>query len=207
MKKDIFNSFEAEDFRIMDSPSLNTETSMLLIPLECWFDCDKKFGLNILTNDDVWLNLFAEYNPMTEELRMFYDVDTPEKSHQREYIMTDEELKLLKTVIKQDIEKRNQMTCREFYLVEYVEHYADGIELECREADGQIVVCNKTDNFILYAEEKGGRLENHIGHSVELAAYGECIAIECTDCNEVLYDTDTEELKYSEEQQGGMTMQ
>ena len=71
------------------------------------------------------------------------------------------------------------------------------------------VISNRTDDFILYAEDKGEKLQYHVGHFIELATYGgkECIAIECTDCNEILYDTATEELQFSDEQQGGMAMQ
>lgn len=76
------------------------------------------------------------------------------------------------------------------------------MKLECISVDEQTVIRNKTDDFILYAEEKGDSLENHIGHSVELTSYGngECFSIECMDCNEVLYSTDAEELQFAKEE-------
>lgn len=204
MKNDYFNTFEESDIKITEDLELDRDKSAISIFLDCWFDCDKKFGINTLNNDDVWVNLYAKFNPMTDELDVIYDIDTADKVYMREYVPTDKEKTVIKNVIEQKCENECKMTVREFYLREYAENYATDLNLECVNFDGQTVIRNKTDGFILYAEEKGDRLENHIGHSVELTSYGngECFSIECIDCNEVLYSTDAEKLQFTEEENG-----
>ena len=201
MKNDYFNTFEESDVKISDELELDKDKGAINILLDCWFDCDKKFGINVLKTDSAWVNMYAEFNPMTEELRVIYDIDTPDKIYTREYVPTDEEIQAFKNVIEQKCENEYAMTCREFCIREYAENHTGKLNLECAEQDGKIMVFNKEDGFILYAEEKGERLENHIGHSVELAAYGngECISLECADCNEVLYSTDSEEMEFAKE--------
>ena len=110
--------------------------------------------------------------------------------------------------MEQACEQYTGMTARELYISDYVTQHKSDFDLECQRAGDKIAIINRTDNFVLYTEDKGGRLENHIGHSIELATYGgkQCIALECVDCNEILYDTATEELQFTEEQ-SGMTMQ
>lgn len=202
MKKDYFNTIEESDIKITEALELDRDNSEISIFLDCWFDCDKKFGINTLNNDDVWLNLYAKFNPMTDRLDVFYDIDTADDVYMREYVPTDEEKTVIKNTIEQKCENEYKMTCREFYLREYAENYAKNLKLECISVGEQTVIRNKTDDFILYAEEKGDRLENHIGHSVELTSYGngECFSIECMDCNEVLYSTDAEELQFAKEE-------
>ena len=209
MKNDYLNTLERDDMSISEDYDLDFEEQNMLFPFETWFDVNKKFGVNTNSDEGSWVNLYATYNPCTGEIRIPYTVDTEDGTFGREYIPTDEERDLFQRLMEQSCEKRNKMTCREAYITAYVEHNMGEISLECVEQNGMVVVKNTKDNFILYAEEKGGRLENHIGHSIELATYGgkECIAIECMDCKEILYDTATEELQYTEEQQGGMTMQ
>ena len=48
MKKDYFNTFEESDFRICEDMEFNSENKNIFIPMEAWFDVDKKFGINII---------------------------------------------------------------------------------------------------------------------------------------------------------------
>ena len=209
MKNDYLNTFEEGDMLIREDFDLEFDNQRMLFPIEVWFDADKKFGVNTKDHDGAWVNMYATYNPCTNEIKIPFTVDADDGTFEREYIPTDEERDLFVRLMEQSCEHRTQMTCREYYLTEYVTKHAFGFDLECIRAGDKIVVNNRTDDFVLYAEDKGGKLENHIGHFIELANYGgkECIAIECMDCNEILYDTATEELQFSDEQQGGMTMQ
>lgn len=77
----------------------NSENKNIFIPMEAWFDVDKKFGINIIGDDSAWVNLFAEYNPVIGEIRMFYDIDTENKAFEREYVMTDEERSISKKCV------------------------------------------------------------------------------------------------------------
>lgn len=198
MKNDYLNTLEKKDISIREDYDLDFEKQNMLFPVETWFDVDKKFGVNTNGDEGSWVNLYATYNPCTGEIKIPYTVDTEDGTFGREYIPTDEERDLFRSLMEQFCEKRNKMTCREAYITAYAEHNEDEISLECVEENGMVLIKNTKDNFILYAEEKGGRLENHIGHSIELASYSgkECIAIECMDCNEILYDTASEELQF-----------
>lgn len=208
MKNDYFNTFEPHDFDISEDLELNAELQTIFVPMEPWFDPDRKFGIRVSNDDNAWVNLYADFNPMTGELHVYYNIDTYQFAYEREYIPTDEEKELFINRIEQACMKQNHMNCREFYIREYVEYYADDLKLECVKQDGKVVIRNQADDFILYVEDKGGRLENHIGHNIELANYGEgqCLSIECTDCNEVLYDTDLEEHEMTNTQENGMEM-
>ena len=48
--------------------------------LETWFDVDKKFGTNTKDDDDVWLNVYAKYNPFDDTLRIECEIDKPKGS-------------------------------------------------------------------------------------------------------------------------------
>lgn len=204
MKKDYFNTFEESDMLIKENFEYEFDRQKMLFFIEAWFDADKKFGVNTADVDGAWVNLYSTYNPCTGEIRIPYTVDAEDGTFDREYIPTDEEKELFRKLMEQACEHRKNMTCREAYITEYVEENIDNLYLECVGENEMAVIKNVNDGFILYAEEKGDRLENHIGHSVELTSYGngECFSIECMDCNEVLYSTDAEELKFAEEENG-----
>ncbi|MBR2886499.1 MAG: hypothetical protein IKB93_17185 [Clostridia bacterium] len=208
MKNDYLNTLEESDMLLRDDFELEFDKQRILFPIECWFDVDKKFGLNTQGNDGLWVNLYGEYNPCANEVKISYVINADDGTFEREYIPTDTERELFVKLMEQACEQYTGMTCRELYITDYVAQHASGFELECQSAGDKIAIINRTDNFVLYTEDKGGKLENHIGHSIELATYGgkQCIALECMDCNEILYDTATEELQFNEEQ-GGMTMQ
>ena len=208
MKNDYLNTLEESDMLLRDDFELEFDKQRILFPIECWFDVDKKFGLNTQGNDGLWVNLYGEYNPCANEVKISYVINADDGTFEREYIPTDTERELFVKLMEQACEQYTGMTCRELYITDYVAQHASGFELECQSAGDKIAIINRTDNFVLYTEEKGGKLENHIGHSIELATYGgkQCIALECMECNEILYDTATEELQFNEEQ-GGMTMQ
>ena len=208
MKNDYLNTLEESDMLLRDDFELEFDKQRILFPIECWFDVDKKFGLNTQGNDGLWVNLYGEYNPCANEVKISYVINADDGTFEREYIPTDTERELFVKLMEQACEQYTGMTCRELYITDYVAQHASGFELECQSEGDKIAIINRTDNFVLYTEDKGGKLENHIGHSIELATYGgkQCIALECMDCNEILYDTATEELQFNEEQ-GGMTMQ
>lgn len=208
MKDDYFNTLEKEDMLLRDDFELEFEKQRILFPIECWFDVDKKFGINTHGNDSLWVNLYGEYNPSDNEVKISYVINADDGTFEREYIPTDEEKEVFVNLMEHACEQYTGMTCREFYITEYVLREKSGFDLECRSIGDKTAIINRTDGVVLYAEDKGGKLENHIGHSIELATYGgkQCIALECMDCNEILYDTASEELQFTEEQ-SGMTMQ
>ena len=207
MKNDYFNTFEEKDLKISEDIELDIEEPGLYVQLEGWFDVDKKFGINTLNDDQVWVNVFSVYNPITNELRMFYDIDTPDNAMEREYLYTPEEKKLLIGMIEQTCIKQNDKNCREFYIREYIEMCDYDINLVCEEKNGGVQIKNAVDDVVLYySEDESDR--RYIGKNIELANYGsgECYSIECTDNCEVIYSTDSEELDEQEEQMPEQTM-
>ena len=207
MKNDYFNTFEEKDLKISEDIELDIEEPGLYVQLEGWFDVDKKFGINTLNDDQVWVNVFSVYNPITNELRMFYDIDTPDNAMEREYLYTPEEKKLLIGMVEQECIKQNNMNCREFYIREYIEMCDYDINLVCEEKNGGVQIKNAVDDVVLYySEDESDR--RYIGKNIELANYGsgECYSIECMDCCEVIYSTDSEELDGQEEQMPEQTM-
>lgn len=70
MKNDYFNTFESGDIEIREDIELNIEHSNLFVVMEEWFDVDKKFGINVNNDNNVWVNLFADYQPFSGELRI-----------------------------------------------------------------------------------------------------------------------------------------
>lgn len=39
------------------------------------------------------------------------------------------------------------------------------------------------------------KLAQHLGHKVSVVKYGDCLTLECEDCNEVIFDSDVYDLK------------
>ena len=206
MKNDYFNSFEESDFYIHEDLELSVDNQFITALVETQFDVDKKFGINVSQDDDAWVNLYAGYNPVTESLKVFYYIDTYNGDYEREYIPTEEEKNAFISVMQQACIKQNEMNCREFYIREYAA-YAGEMSLVCEQDGDSCQIINTDDGFVLYREDMSdGNLKNHFGHSIELANYGngECLSIECTDCNQVLYSTDNEEIKMNNEQEQKM---
>ncbi|MDO4563336.1 MAG: hypothetical protein Q4C12_05830 [Clostridia bacterium] len=194
MKKDYFNTFEESDFCIHEDLELSVDNQHITALVETLFDVDKKFGINVSQSEDAWVNLYACYNPVTESLKAFYYIYTYNGNFERKYIPTDDEKKIFVNVMEQACIKQNKMNCREFYIREYAA-YADKMSLACVQNGDSCQVINTDDGFVLYCEDMtDGSLKNHLGHNIELANYGdgECLSIECVDCYEVLYSTDTD---------------
>lgn len=82
--------------------------------LETWFDVDKKFGTNTKDNDDVWLNMYAKYNPFDDTLRIECEIDKPKGSEYFDYTPTEAEAKLIKDMIAEKIKAEYGQTPQEF---------------------------------------------------------------------------------------------
>ena len=82
--------------------------------LETWFDVDKKFGINTKDDDDVWLNMYAKYNPFDDTLRIECEIDKPKGSEYFDYTPTEAEAKLIKDMIAERIKAEYGQTPQEF---------------------------------------------------------------------------------------------
>ena len=81
--------------------------------LETWFDVDKKFGINTKDDDDVWLNMYAKYNPFDDSLRIECEIDRPKGSEYFDYTPTETEAKLIKDMIAEKIKAEYGQTPQE----------------------------------------------------------------------------------------------
>lgn len=197
MKYDYFYTFEEKDFdecTDMEFDAVYPGISVRLIPN---FNVDRKFGTHIHRLERVWIDVSAVYNPVTGDIRMFYNVSAANSSQGREYIMTDEERSTVANYIEKMCIENLGMTCTEFYITQYAEHCGDNINLECRQEGDAYIIYNVNDGAVLYQEDLNGDLYEHIGHEIELANYGngECYSIECMDCEEVIYSSDIEKIE------------
>lgn len=201
MKNDYFNTLEERDLLIREDLELNTDRRAINAVIETYFDVDKKFGINTGNDDSAWVNLYADYNPVTKDLNIVYYIDADADSYERQYIPTEEEKQTFINVMEQACAHKYEMSCRAFYVSEYFMQ-ADEMQLVCEQNGSNYQIRNIKDDFILYAEDDKGTLKNHVGHEIEAAEYGDgvCVSIECMNCNEVLYSTDNDEFMVQEVQ-------
>lgn len=197
MKRDYFNSFEEKDFNVCADMEFDITLPGILVLLHPKFNVDRKFGINTNIGKAVWVNISAEYNPVSGDIRMFYDINDDNCSQSREYIMTAVERSTVAQYIEKMCIENHEMTCVEFYITKYVEICDCEFNLKCRQEGDVCFVYNTNDGTVLYQEDMGGNLSKHIGHKIELvnSENGERFRIECTDCDEVLFSSDTERIK------------
>lgn len=81
--------------------------------IETWFDVDKKFGVDT-TDEDVWLNMYAKYNPFQDTLRIECEIDKPFDSEYFDYEPTESEAQLIKDMITEKIKSVYGETPQEF---------------------------------------------------------------------------------------------
>lgn len=194
MKNDYFNTLEERDLLIREDLEMDIDRQALNAVIETYFDVDKKFGINTLNDESAWVNLYADYNPVTKDLNVVYYIDVDADSYERQYIPTDEEKQIFINVMEQARAYKYEMSCRAFYISEYFME-ADKIRLVCEQNGNNYQIRNTEDDFIIYAEDDKGTLKNHVGHEIEIVEYGDgvCVSIECMGCHEVLYSTDNDE--------------
>ena len=95
MKKN--NELERTDIAIDRDMDVDCENATEITAyLETWFDVDKKFGTNTKDDDDVWLNMYAKYNPFDDALRIECEIDKPKGSEYFDYTPTEAEERLIK---------------------------------------------------------------------------------------------------------------
>ena len=109
------NEFERKDIVVDRDMDVDCENvTEITAYLETWFDVDKKFGTNTKDNDDVWLNMYAKYNPFDDTLRIECEIDKPKGSEYFDYTPTEAEAKLIKDMIAETIKAEYGQTPQEF---------------------------------------------------------------------------------------------
>lgn len=109
------NELERKDISIDRDMDIDAEDATeITVYIETWFDVDKKFGINTSDDDDVWLNLYAKYNPFADTLRIECEIDKSDGSEYFDYLPTTAEAKLVKEMITERIKEEYARTPKEF---------------------------------------------------------------------------------------------
>ena len=83
--------------------------------LDCWFNVDEKFGININDKDETWLNLYGFYNPFDDTLKLKGQISYDDSSSDWfDYEPTSAESQLIKEMVAAEIEKEYHQTPQEF---------------------------------------------------------------------------------------------
>ena len=105
---------ERSDIIVDHNMDVNYDTGTITVYIESWFNVDKKFGTHVLNSDNMWLNLYADYSPYDDTLKMSYQVDTDDNSKFFDYEPTVAEAQLIKDMIAEKIMEIHGQTPQEF---------------------------------------------------------------------------------------------
>ena len=109
------NELERKDIVVDRDMDVDCENATEITAyLETWFDVDKKFGTNTKDDEDVWLNVYAKYNPFDDTLRIECEIDKPTGSEYFDYTPTEAEATLIKDMIAETIKAEYGQTPQEF---------------------------------------------------------------------------------------------
>lgn len=109
------NELERKDIEVDRDMDVDCENAAEITAyLETWFDVDKKFGTNTKDDDDVWLNMYAKYNPFDDTLRIECEIDKPKGSEYFDYTPTEAEEKLIKDMIAKRSRRNTGKRLRNF---------------------------------------------------------------------------------------------
>ena len=109
------NELERKDIVVDKDMDVDCENATEITAyLETWFDVDKKFGTDTKDDGDVWLNMYAKYNPFDDSLRIECEIDKPKGSEYFDYTPTEAEAKLIKNMIAEKIKSEYGQTPQEF---------------------------------------------------------------------------------------------
>ena len=108
------NELTRDDIAIDNDFEVDCETGQEITAyVETWFDVDKKFGTDT-SDEDVWLNMYAMYNPFKDTLKVECVVDKPLESESFDYEPTESEAKLIKDMITEKLQNRYGVTPQDF---------------------------------------------------------------------------------------------
>ena len=108
------NELTRDDIAIDNDFEVDAETGQEITAyVETWFDVDEKFGVDT-SDDDVWLNMYATYNPYKDTIKVECVIDKPLDSESFDYEPTESEAQLLKDMITEKLKYRYGTTPKDF---------------------------------------------------------------------------------------------
>ncbi len=91
----------------------NKKIDWINVSIEVWFDADAKFGVKSLPYDESWVNLYADYNPITDELKIWYTFNTDDTCELGVYEPSEEEKALVIEMISAMLFKEESCSPRD----------------------------------------------------------------------------------------------
>ena len=82
--------------------------------IETWFDVDRKFCIDTVSDDDTWLNMYGRYNPFDDALLIECEISRRDGSSHFDYEPTKGEAQLVKDMIAEKIREVYNQTPQEF---------------------------------------------------------------------------------------------
>ena len=64
-----------------------------------------KFGTHINSNDNTWINLYADYQPVTKALNMLYFVDSETSSNMHPFVPNEKDKQFVISLIENTIKE------------------------------------------------------------------------------------------------------
>ena len=105
---------ETKDIRIGDLEVDGEEGKEIVAYIETWFDVDKKFCVDTVSDDDTWLNMYARYDPFENTLCIECEISRADGSSYFDYEPTRNETELIKDLIAQKLQILYEQSPREF---------------------------------------------------------------------------------------------
>lgn len=116
-EKSMKNNMELERSDIAVDGDMEVDADIgqeITVYIETWFDVDKKFDINISDEDGTWLNMYGKYNPFENTLRIECEISRDNGSEYFDYMPTEEESQLIKSMITEKIQEKYNLTPKEF---------------------------------------------------------------------------------------------
>ncbi len=117
------NELEAKDLRIDDLEVDDEWQQVIVAYMETWFDVDRKFHLNINSQEGTWLNMTVFFNPYKDTVSILCAIDSDEGSEEFYYEPTSSEAEFIKDMIAQKLQIECDRSPREF-----CEQYFDEVQ-------------------------------------------------------------------------------
>ena len=106
--------FTKEDLAVDRDMEIDCDIGQeILVYFECWFDADRKFGIDTSEND-AWLNMYGRFNPYEDTLTIECEIDRDDGSSYFDYFPTDAETQLMKDLITAKIQEVYHRSPMEF---------------------------------------------------------------------------------------------
>ena len=98
------NELEAKDLRIDDLEVDDEWQQVIVAYMETWFDVDRKFHLDINSQEGTWLNMTVFFNPYKDTVSILCAVDSDENYEEFYYEPTRNEAEFIKDMIAQKLQ-------------------------------------------------------------------------------------------------------